>query len=262
MPASDSGEAVYSDDFIAKLEMLWGEGFLSPGGASEIAELFRGVDLTGASVLNIGCGLGTMDRILARDHGAARVLGVDIEAHLIERAGAAAQREGLADRVSFQLVAPGPLPFPDNRFDVVTSKDAIICIEDKRAVYAEATRVLKPGGRLIVSDWLGGALPHSAEMHAWMDSAPGHYFMATLEDTVRLLATLGLIEIETLDRNDWYGHMVREEVAQISGPKRAQMAALFGEAEAKAWIERVSKKAAAVAAGDLRPGHVRARKAG
>ncbi len=262
MPAGDKGEAVYSDDFIAKLELLWGEGFLSPGGSSEIAELFRGVDLTGASVLNIGSGLGTMDRILARDHGAARVLGVDIEAQLIERAGAAAQREGLADRVSFQLVAPGPLPFPDNCFDVVTSKDAIICIEDKRALYAEAARVLKPSGRLIVSDWLGGAPPYSAEMHAWMGSAPGHYFMMTPEDTVRLVGSLGFMEIETLDRNDWYCHMVREEVAQISGPKRVQMAALFGEAEARAWIERVGKKAAAVEAGDLRPGHLRARKAG
>jgi phosphoethanolamine N-methyltransferase len=253
---------VYGDDFIAKLELLWGDGFLSPGGADEIAELFRDEDLSGASVLNLGCGLGTMDRILARDHGAERVLGVDIETQLIERAQAAAKRDGLEDRVTFQLVAPGPLPFPDGSFDVVTSKDAIICIKDKRAVYGELLRVLKPGGRLIVSDWFGGTPPFSAEMRAWMDSAPGHYFMVTLADTAAMLEDLGFVDVRSRDRNDWYVTMVRREEAEMRGAKRAQLIELFCEAEAQAWAERVAKKAAAVAMGDLRPGHLWARKAG
>lgn len=260
--AGDDGDLVYTDDFVTKLELIWGEGFLSPGGAEEIAELFRGIDLAGARVLNLGSGLGTMDRILARDHGAGHVLGVDIEAPLIERATAAAERDGLGDRVAFQLVAPGPLPFPDDSFDVVTSKDAIICIEDKRAAYAEMLRVLKPGGRLVVSDWFGGAPPFSAEMRAWMDSAPGHYFMATLEDTAALARALGFTDIETRDRNAWYAEMARRELADLNGPRRAQMISLFGEADALAWTARVAKKTAAVEKGDLRPGHLRARKAG
>lgn len=262
MPGGEDHAVVYSDDFIAKLELLWGDGFLSPGGAEEIAELFRDEDLSGASVLNLGCGLGAMDRILARDHGASRVLGIDIEAQLIARARAAADRDGLDNRVKFQFVAPGPLPFPDDSFDVATSKDAIICIQDKRAVYAELFRVLKPGGRLIISDWFGGTPPFSAEMRAWMDSAPGHYFMVTLADTATMLEDLGFVAVRRRDRNDWYATMARKEEAAMRGAKHAQLTQLFGESEAQAWAERVAKKAAAVAMGDLRPGHLWARKAG
>ena len=258
----DDGPGVYSDDFIANLELLWGEGFLSPGGAEEIAELFRGADLTGARVLNFGSGLGAMDRLLARDHGAARVLGIDIEAQLVERASAAARREGLADRVAFQLVTPGPLPFAEAAFDVVTSKDAIIYLEDKRAIYAELLRVLRPGGRLMVSDWFGGAPPYSEETRAWIDASPGHYFLETIESVARMAESLGFVDIETRDRNAWYRDMIRDEWAGLTGPKRARLLELVGEKAAAAFLERTRNRMAAVETGDLRPGHLRARKPG
>ena len=262
MAGGGDGTAVYSDDFIANLELLWGEGFLSPGGAEEIAELFRDVDLSGASVLNFGSGLGTMDRLLARDYGAARVLGIDIEAQLIERATAAARREGLAERVAFQLVAPGPLPFPEADFDVVTSKDAIIYLEDKKAIYAELLHVLKPGGRLIVSDWFGGEPPFAEETRAWIDASPGHYFLETIENVARMAGSLGFVDIETRDRNAWYRDMTRDELAALMGPKRARLVELVGEKDAAAFIERTRNRVAAVEKGDLRPGHLRARKPG
>ena len=47
----------YSESFVAGLEWIWGEGFMSPGGADEVLEILQGVDLTGKRVLDIGCGL-------------------------------------------------------------------------------------------------------------------------------------------------------------------------------------------------------------
>ena len=63
---------------------------------------------------------------------------------------------GLSDNVEFKLVEPGPLPFDNEVFDVVFSKDAIVHIENKLAFYQEALRVLKKGGVFIWSDWLCG----------------------------------------------------------------------------------------------------------
>ena len=57
----------YDDAFVARLELLWGEGFLSPGGAQEVAELLSGFDLKSKRVLDIGCGIGG-GLILIADH--------------------------------------------------------------------------------------------------------------------------------------------------------------------------------------------------
>ena len=51
----------YPDEFINRLEVLWGEGFLSPGGADEVKEIVNGLDISGKSVLDIGCGTGGVE---------------------------------------------------------------------------------------------------------------------------------------------------------------------------------------------------------
>ena len=58
--------------------------------------------------------------------------------------------------MTFQLVEPGPLPFADQSFDAVFTKDAIVHIPDKPPFYREVLRVLRPGGLFVGSDWLCG----------------------------------------------------------------------------------------------------------
>ena len=74
MVEHDEHESEYSDDLIARLGLLWGDGFLSPGGAAEVAIVLEGVDVAGRHVLDVGCGLGVIDVLLVREHGAQSVL--------------------------------------------------------------------------------------------------------------------------------------------------------------------------------------------
>ncbi len=74
-----------------------------------------GCHLTGLRVLDIGSGLGGVDLLLATQHGAAEVIGIDVEPQLIASAD-------LADRIKFRLVEPGPLPFEQENFDAVFSR--------------------------------------------------------------------------------------------------------------------------------------------
>src|SRR5690606_1565633 len=114
------GSGEYHDAMVAMLELIWGEGFMSPGGAELVRANVAGLDLRDKLVVEIGCGIGGGDIVLAAEKG-ARVIGLDIEAPLIARARHYAEKAGLADRIEFILSAPGPLPLDDVSADVVYS---------------------------------------------------------------------------------------------------------------------------------------------
>jgi len=239
----------------------WGEGFLSPGGAAEVAAILEGTSLDGGSVLDIGSGLGGIDVLLVRDHGAARVLGIDVEAPLVERARALAEREGLADRLTFELVRPGPLPFADGRFDAVFSKDAIVHVADKAAFYAEIHRVLRPGGVFVGSDWLRGSEgPPTPAMEAWFEVLGLTFNMKTQAAVRRLLEQTGFADLRFRDRNAWYREVVRDEIARVSAENQAPLAERIGEAAARQRLASSTAKQRVVEEGELRPTHFHARK--
>src|SRR5210317_64655 len=94
----------YDDNLMALLEGLWGEGFMSPGGTAEVDRYLDGIDLSGLSVLDIGCGLGGVDLHLVREHGAARVIGIDIDPALIERCKRLAEKYRATEQLQFRCV--------------------------------------------------------------------------------------------------------------------------------------------------------------
>ena len=135
----------YNPKLLENLQLVWSEGILSPGGPEAVDEIVEGLDLAGKLVVDIGSGLGGVDMHLARVHG-ARVIGMEIEAPLVELAKTKVAEAGLSERVELRHCAPGPLALDDAALDVVFSKDSLIHVEDKGAVFRDSFRVLKPGG--------------------------------------------------------------------------------------------------------------------
>ena len=78
-------EVEYHDAMIRMLELIWGEGYMAPGGPAKTDDLVRGLNLRGKRVLDIGSGLGGPACHLADRHRAL-VTGIDIEPQLVERA--------------------------------------------------------------------------------------------------------------------------------------------------------------------------------
>lgn len=256
-------ENEYTDEFVAKLELLWGEGFLSPGGPEEVAKIMEGTDLTGLDVMDIGCGIGGVDVLLAREYGAKSVTGIDIEEPLVIRGRARAEREGLADRLSFRLVEPGPFPFPDASFDAVFSKDSMIHIPDKAALFAEVLRVLRPGGLFLASDWMQTAAgPGSPEMATFVEASGLSFAMGITDELPATLESAGFADIRLVDRNPWYREEARNELARMRGDLRRPLLDILGREKADRWIVMREAMIAALNAGAFRPTHFRAAKPG
>ena len=252
-------EDEYDDALIALLELVWGEGFLSPGGPEAVAAIVGDQDLKGRRVLDIGCGLGGIDVLLAREYGAS-VVGIDVEAGLTRRARARAAAEGLDDRVEILRVEPGPLPFDDGAFDVVFTKDAWIHVEDKPGLFAEVHRVLRPDGLLLAGDWMRGPEPFSEHMERFFALEGLTYHMETLDNTRRLLEEAGFEILAAEDITAEYREQAHREYEQMRGAWNERMVELLGQDTAAHFVENWQALTVVLDRGELRPGRLRARR--
>lgn len=248
----------YPADFVDGLQWMWGKGFLSPGGPEEVSRIVSGIDLKQCRILDIGCGLAGADLHLVNAHEAAFIVGVDVEADLVEQSRKLVQESGLSERIEIKLVERGELPFSEDEFDLVFSKDSMVHIPDKKACYLDIRRLLKPDGILALGDWFGSSQAVTKEMEQWLEVVGLKFELGTLEDALATLESIGFDSVSGVDRNSWYAGYMVSELKSLSGDNYPGLAALIGEYAASQRLESSTLKKTVVEQGQLRPGHIRA----
>ncbi len=251
----------YDDRMLTLLQIIWGEGFLSPGGPAAVRAIVAGLDLADKRVLDVGCGLGGLDQVLATEFGAS-VVGVDV-GHLIVKLGRdRIAKAGLADRIDIRLVQPGPLPFADGTFDVVFGKDAWLHIPDKTAFFAEVHRVLKPGGIVTCGDWMKSPGPYSEDMLYFFKMEGLTYNLVTLADYGRFVHAAGFDELVLEDITAQYQVGAKEELRRMQEELFTLLTEKLGDRDRDFFIEDWRSLTVVLDKGELRPARMRARKAG
>ncbi len=239
---------------------LLGERF-HPGGALLTRRLAAALAVgPGALVVDVASGPGTSALQVAEETGCA-VVGVDLSAASVAVAQAAAARAGLAGRARFVVGDAEALPLEDAVADGVVCECALCTFPDKRRAAAEIARVLKPGGRLALSDMVAERERLPAQLRtlaAWVsciaDARP-------LDELAALLAGAGL-QCELTERHDdALGALLDRVDARLRAARALEAvapAALAGNVERG--LELVAGARAALADGALGYGVVVARR--
>ena len=183
----------YSDEELALLPSEANMG-LSCGNPTALASL-----KSGEVVVDLGCGGGIDVLLAARQVGpTGKAIGIDMTADMLDRARAGADKVG-ATNVEFHHAHIDALPLADDSVDCIISNCVINLVPDKDAVLREMLRVLKPGGRVAVSDIaLKQALPDDikSSIEAYVGCIAG---AIRIEEYQRRLQQAGFAEVVVAD---------------------------------------------------------------
>jgi ubiquinone/menaquinone biosynthesis C-methylase UbiE len=200
-------------------------------GRAATTEIAEALGLTsGSHVLDLGSGLGGPARTLVELTGCT-VTGVDLTPEFCEAATALSEWTGLSGRTRFQVGDATATGLADEAVDAALTVHVAMNIADKAALYAEAFRVLRPGGRFVVYDVLQG---EGGDVHYPVPWAadPSTSFLATPEEMRELLPAAGFELLSEVDSSDESLGWFRDVRARIEreGPPPVTFAAFLGEA--------------------------------
>jgi ubiquinone/menaquinone biosynthesis C-methylase UbiE len=151
-------ERVFSDieyaNTYAKQHWKMAENF-----GKEYAKMLSSMGYRKGGIIDVGCGFGAMNLVLAEQFVESEIVGIDLSEPLLQLAREAAEKAGYGTRVRFESADVQQIPYEDDSFDVAFCVNMVHLVEDPIRMLNEIERVLLPGGLVFIADlrrsWLG-----------------------------------------------------------------------------------------------------------
>jgi len=147
------GDAIFAEEYARKHQKM------AAGLGQEFAQKLRSRGFRPGRILDVGCGFGATNIVLAQAFPQAKVVGIDLSEPLLRLAGRQAQAAGLGERVRFEKADVHQIPYDDNSFDAIINANMVHLVDEPVRMLDEIERVLSPTGYLLIIDlrrsWLG-----------------------------------------------------------------------------------------------------------
>lgn len=235
----------YSANGIARYEWVFGQTFLSTGGKETTDLLLGQVQLPSPTthILDVGCGIGGHAFLLAERVAGAQVLGLDLSRNMLACAAQSlSQRPHLKSRVRFRLldITKQQPDVPDGLFDLVYSRDCFMHIADKFALFRRLFAKLRPGGRILFTDYVSGQEAHAdPEYAAYLTQR--QYHPATVSKYHKVLTTSGFDQVRTADWTPVFQAALLRELRRLHD-QRDQFLARFSHQDWQDLVDGWNRK--------------------
>ncbi|XP_022889804.1 phosphoethanolamine N-methyltransferase 1-like [Olea europaea var. sylvestris] len=207
----------YKSKGILRYERVFGRGFVSTGGIDTTREFVTKLDLKpGQKVLDVGSGIGGGDFYMAEEYG-VHVVGIDLSINMISFA--LERAIGLKCAVEFEVADCTKKTYPDATFDVIYSRDTILHIQDKPALFKSFYKWLKPGGRVLISDYCKSSKSPSIDFELYIKQRG--YDLHDIQTYGQMLRDAGFDEVIAEDRTDQFIKVLEKELATLEKDKAA-----------------------------------------
>ncbi|KAF0303339.1 Phosphoethanolamine N-methyltransferase 1 [Amphibalanus amphitrite] len=237
----------YTRNNILRYEKIFGETFVSTGGLQTTQEFCGRLNLSpGQRVLDVGVGTGGSAFFMARQFG-CHVTGVDLSKNMVDIAEERRRQLSpeLQSLLEFQVGDVTKVDYPAGSFDVVYTRDTVLHIADKAALYANCLRWLRPAGILLVTDYCQGDRTLSEQFVKYRDQRG--YHLLTVPQYGEVLRKVGFQDVEAIDNSASFLDILRAELDKFV-PQKEEFVKEFSQKDfddiVSGWtakIERVSE---------------------
>jgi len=214
-------------------ELIMGEQIHIDGFASSQALAQRAGVKPGLSAVDLCCCSGAGLRFLARMHGLASGVGVDMTPEQLRLGAERNRRDGVAERIRFVQADATATGLPAGCADLVWGEDAWCYVPERAALVAEAARLLKPGGILACTDWCWGTKRPTADAAQHFLAFMKFPEIFSAEDYAKACVAAGL-RVEVCEDTGRFAPAIARYLADITTQRTWDALAIIGFDQAMA----------------------------